>query len=516
MNGAESLVHTLADGGVEVCFANPGTSEMHFVAALDRTRRMRCVLGLFEGVVTGAADGYARMAGKPAVTLLHLAPGLANASANLHNAKKARTPMINVVGDHATRHMAYDAPLSGDVEGAARPFSHWVRTAASAAEVAREGAAALAAATSYPGRIATLVLPADTAWDDAEGPAPALPPHSPEPIDDAQIEATARILEGGQRTLLLVGFSALRDPASLRLAAAIAQRTGAMLLAPTSNPRLERGGDLPFVPRIPYPVDQALELLAPFRHCITVEAAEPVAFFAYPGKPSRVLLDGTEVLALARPEQSGPEALARLAERLGVKASDAPGEVVRRPAPPVTGALDARTIGQAVAALLPEGAIVADEGLTMGREIYPMTRGGVPHSWLSLTGGSIGIGFPFATGAAVACPDRPVLALQADGSGMYTLQALWTQARESLNVTTLVFANRGYQSLHQELYKVGANPGRTALDMLEVDRPALDWVSLARGMGVPGERVEDAAGLVRALRRGFGEAGPYVIEVPVD
>ena len=516
MNGAESLVHTLADGGVEVCFANPGTSEMHFVAALDRTRRMRCVLGLFEGVVTGAADGYARMAGKPAVTLLHLAPGLANASANLHNAKKARTPMVNVVGDHAVRHLAYDAPLSGDVEGAARPFSHWVRTARTAAEVAGEGAAALAAARSFPGRIATLVLPADTAWDDAAGPAPSLPVEGPEAIDDAQIEAAALALGSGERTLLLVGFSVLRDPTALRLAAAIAAKTGAALLAPTSNPRLERGGGLPFVPRIPYPVDLALELLAPFRHCLTVEAIEPVAFFAYPGKPSRVLPEGCAVQALARPEQSGAEALARLADRLGVTAADAPVEAMARPSAPRSGGLAAETIGQAVAALLPEGAIVADEGLSLGREIYPMTRGGVPHSWLSLTGGSIGIGFPFATGAAVACPDRPVLALQADGSGMYTPQALWTQAREGLNVTTLVFANAGYKSLHQELYKVGANPGRTALDMLTVERPVLDWVSLARGMGVPGERVEDAPGLVNALARGFAEPGPYLIEVPVD
>ncbi len=516
MNGAESLVHTLADGGVDVCFANPGTSEMHFVAALDRTRRMRCVLGLFEGVVTGAADGYARMAEKPAVTLLHLAPGLANASANLHNAKKARTPMVNVVGDHAVRHMAYDAPLSGDVEGAARPFSHWVRSARTAAEVAAAGAEALAAATSFPGRIATLVLPADTAWDPATGAAPVVLPTAPEAIDEDQIEAAARALESGEPTMLLVGFSVLRDPRSLRLAAAIAARTGAKMLAPTSNPRLERGGGLPFVARIPYPVDLALELLAPFRHCLTVEAVEPVAFFAYPEKPSRVLPDHCAVQALARPGQCGPEALARLAERLGVRAADAPADRGERPTAPTGGALSAETIGRTVAALLPEGAIVADEGLTMGREIYPMTRGLAPHSWLSLTGGSIGIGFPFATGAAVACPDRPVLALQADGSGMYTLQALWTQAREGLNVTTLVFANDGYKSLHQELYKVGANPGRTALDMLNVDRPALDWVSLAKGMGVPGERVEDAAGLAKALAKGLAEPGPYLVEVPVD
>lgn len=515
MNGAESLVHTLADGGVDVCFANPGTSEMHFVAALDRTKRMRCVLGLFEGVVTGAADGYARMADKPAVTLLHLAPGLANASANIHNAKKARTPMINVVGDHAVRHLAFEAPLTGDVEGAARPFAHWVRTARSASTVATEGALALQAASEFPGRIATLVLPADTAWQPGGGPVPTPAAPGPEPLAESQIAAAADALErDGAASVVIVGFRALKDPTTLRLAAAIAERTGATLVAPTSNPRTERGGGLPFVPRIPYPVDHALELMAPFRHCLLVEAEEPVAFFAYPEKPSRILPEGCLVHGLARPGQCGIEAVARLAERLGVDKAVL-GATGERPQAPTAGGLEAEAIAQAVAAHLPEHAIIADEGLTMGRAIYAATQDAVPHSWLSLTGGSIGIGFPMATGAAVACPDRKVLALQADGSGMYTPQALWTQARESLDVTTVVFANRGYQSLKQELYKVGANPGRTALDMLEIGEPALDWVSLARSMGVPGERVTDAAGLSQALGRGLAAPGPYLIEAAV-
>ncbi|MEO1089370.1 MAG: acetolactate synthase large subunit, partial [Pseudomonadota bacterium] len=414
MNGAESLVHTLADGGVDVCFANPGTSEMHFVAALDRTRRMRCVLGLFEGVVTGAADGYARMAGKPAVTLLHLAPGLANASANIHNAKKARMPMVNVVGDHATRHMTFDAPLTGDVEGTAWPFAGWVKTSKSAHDVARDGAEALAASLSFPHRIATLVLPADTAWDEAEGPATPLEPAAPEPIDDDAIEQAARVLEQGAPTLILVGYTAIGDPTTVALATAIAAATSATIMAPTSNPRMERGAGTPFVPRIPYPVDMALEQLAGFRHCLLVEAREPVAFFAYPGKPSRVLPEGCGVTALARPEQSGIEAIARLADRLGVKTADAQREAAVPTQTPTGGALVPEAIGQAIAAVLPEGAIVADEGLTSGRSIYPATRGAAPHSWLSLTGGSIGIGFPFATGAAVACPDRKVLALQAE------------------------------------------------------------------------------------------------------
>ena len=517
MNGAESLVETLAAGGVEVCFANPGTSEMHFVAALDRTRRMRCVLGLFEGVVSGAADGYGRMAGKPACTLLHLAPGFGNAAANLHNARKARTPLLNIVGDHATFHAALDAPLAADVEGAARPFSHWVRTSPSAAQVAVDGAAALAAARSWPGGVATLILPADTAWNEAPGTAAIPEPQAPQPVDDATIQAAARLLQRSEPRLILIGGAVPADARALSLAAAIARLTGAELMAPTANRRIERGRGHPFLERVPYPVDMALERLGRFRHVLLVEAKEPVAFFAYPGKPSRVLSADCALHWLARPEQSGADALERLAERLGVGKTVPPGAADRPSGgAPNGGPVTAELVARAVTACLPENAIVVDEGLTAGREIYPLTAGAAPHSWLSITGGSIGIGMPLATGAAVACPERKVLSLQADGSGMYTLQALWTQAREGLDITTVVFSNRGYESLKGELFKVGANPGRTALDMLEIKEPQLDWTSLARGMGVEGERVEDVAALLRALQRGFRSEGPYLIEAIVD
>jgi acetolactate synthase-1/2/3 large subunit len=514
MNGAESLVHTLADGGIEICFANPGTSEMHFVAALDRTRRMRCVLGLFEGVVSGAADGYARMAGRPACTLLHLAPGFANAGANLHNARKARTPLVNIVGDHATWHAALDAPLAADVEAACRPFSHWVRTSPTARQVAADGAAALAAATSWPGQVATLILPADTAWDDATGAAATPSPAGPEPPDPGQVEAAAEALRRPEPRLILLGGRTMGDARSLATAAAIAAATGAELMAPVSNRRIERGAGRPFLERIPYPIDAALERLARFRHAVLVEAKEPVGFFAYPGKPSRVLPPACARHVAARPEQSGAAALEALAALLGVRAAApaAPGERAGAPGP---GPIDAVALGRAVTAVLPENAIVMDEGVTLGREVYPLTAAAPPHTWLQLTGGSIGLGMPMATGAALACPDRKVLTLQADGSGMYTLQALWTQAREGLDVTTLVLANRGYQILKGELLRVGANPGRTALDMLEIAQPELDWVSLAKGMGVPGERVTDAADLAPALRRGLGSPGPYVVEAMI-
>jgi acetolactate synthase-1/2/3 large subunit len=499
MNGAESLVETLVAGGVEVCFANPGTSEMHFLAALDRTRKMRCVLGLFEGVVTGAADGYARMAGKPAATLLHLAPGFGNGSANLHNARKARTPLINVVGDHATYHAALDAPLAADVEGAARPFSHWVRTSRNAREVATDGAAALSAATSHPGQVATLILPADTAWSEAGGIAPIPEPLAPQPIDERAVEAAAGTLEGPEATLLMVGGSVLRDATALALAGAIARRTGAHLMAATANARIERGAGRVFVETIPYPVDMALERLATFRRVILIEAKEPVAFFAYPEKPSRVLPPAAGLIQLASPDQLGGDALAMLAERLGVRADGAPLESLDRPAAPDSGELTPDALGRAVAVTLPEHAVVADEGITGGVRVFPITRTAAPHSWMRITGGSIGIGIPLATGAAVACPERRVLSIQADGSACYTPQGLWTQAREGLNVTTLLLANRG----------------RTALDMLEVDRPAVDFVHLARGFGVPAERVEDAGELVRALARSFAGDGPSLIEVQI-
>ncbi|MCF3932389.1 acetolactate synthase large subunit [Acuticoccus sp. M5D2P5] len=514
MNGAESLVRTLHGAGVSVCFANPGTSEMQFVDALDRTGSMRCILGLFEGVVTGAADGYARMAKVPAVTLLHLAPGFANGAANVHNAKKARTPMINLVGDHATYHLKYNAPLTADLEGAVAPFSDWVRTATTAETIGRDGAEAVAAAMSGPGRIATLLAPSDTGWN--EGGVVAAPVE-PEPLaayDPAALDAAIAMLESGEPTLIYFSGAALEDPALTGLLSAIADKTGAKLLSPTSNRRIERGAGRPRVDKLFYAVDLALEQLRPYRNVILIGAPEPVAFFAYPDKPSVLLPEAARRLTLATSEEDGVAAIRALADRLGVSRPvivDAP-----RPIPPKAGSITYEALAAAVAAALPEGAIVADEGITVGRGIYAATTGSAPMSWIAITGGSIGIGPPLATGAAVACPDRPVVALQADGSSMYTIQALWTQARENLNVTTVIFANRSYEVLKQELYKVGANPGRGALDMLEIDRPALDFVALARGMGVPAKRVEDAAELCRTIADATKEPGPFLIEAMVD
>jgi acetolactate synthase I/II/III large subunit len=512
MNGAESLVETLAGAGVEVCFANPGTSEMHFVAALDQVGDMRCVLGLFEGVATGAADGYARMADKPAATLLHLGPGLANGLANVHNARRANTPMVNIVGDHATYHKEYDAPLTSDVEGAARPFSDWVMTSADSRSVARDGADAVAAAMAPPGRVATLILPADASWNEADGPAPLPPVEGREPVAPEAISDVARALRSGEPAVLFLGGRALREP-GLMLAGRIAAKTGARLLAQTLNARVERGAGRVAIDFLPYPVDDALATLGEARHLVLVGSEAPVAFFAYPDKPSALTPPQCETHTLARPGEDIVGALEALAEELGAP-HNAPVQAQEKYPPPSGEAITPETAAAAVGTLLPEGAIVVDEALSAARAFMSRTRGAAAHDYLQVTGGAIGIGLPLATGAAVACPDRKVICLQADGSAMYTVQALWTQAREGLDLTTLLLNNRSYAILKQELTNFGAgDAGRRALDMMELDRPALDWVGLARGMGVEAGRAKTMEELERQLAAGLRSEGPYLIDL---
>ena len=507
MNGAESVVRSLHAAGVEVCFANPGTSEMQFVDALDRTGLMRCVLGLFEGVTTGAADGYARMAHRPAVTLLHLAPGLANAGANMHNARKAKAPMVNLVGDHAIRHRGYDAPLTADVEGAAAPFSDWVRTAESAESFAADAMDALGAAMARPNKVATLIAPADIGWADGGRMAPPPPPPVFAGMDDGALDRAAAML--GPDCVLLVSGSVLETPDAVAQLQGIAARTGAAVMAPTSNRRFERGAGRAPISRVPYPITMALETLAPFRNAVLIETVPPVAFFAYPGKPSLLLPEGCETLTLTGRDGDGVAAVAALADRVGMAETSFRNG---RPAAPPAGPITASSIAGAIANALPEGAIVVDESISEGRDVWGATQDAAPHSWISLAGGAIGDGIPLALGAAIACPDRPVLSLQADGSAMYTIQGLWSQAREGCNVTTIIFSNRTYAILKTELAAVGANPGRSALDMLDLDRPHLDFVALARGMGVPGQRVDDVAELGRIVKAALAEPGPMLIE----
>ena len=518
INGAESLVRTLVKGGADVCFSNPGTSEMHFVAALDRVAGMSCVLCLFEGVATGAADGWARMTGRPGLTLLHLGPGLGNGLANLHNAKKAGSPIVNIVGEHTTQHLSYDAPLTSDTEGVARPMSHWVKTGRDSLGIAQDGSEAITAASTAspagPGQIATLILPADTAWGPGAAPAtPAAPPARAK-VSDASIATAAQALKLGADTLLFLGADAVLA-APLALAGAIAAKTGAKIMGRTSLSRVERGAGRVALPRLPYPIDISLETLKPFKRIVLLGAPDPVAFFGYPGKPSRLAAEGTEIITVADGTHDLMDALERLAEAAGARSTKPILAPLARPSLP-KGVLTAEAAMTAIAALMTEGTIICDESVTSGRFTGPITENAAPHDWLQVTGGSIGIGPPLALGAAIAAPDRQVINLEADGSAMYTLQALWSQARTRAKVVTVIWSNRTYAILTGELAAVGAkNPGRKALDMLSLDNPALDWVALARGMGVPGIMAESAESFTDALRAGLAENGPFLIEARI-
>ena len=512
MNGAESLVRTLVNGGVNVCFTNPGTSEMHFVAALDKVDGMRCVLALFEGVVTGAADGYWRMTGHPAATLLHLGPGLGNGLANLHNAKKASSGIVNIVGEHATHHIQYDAPLTADIEGIARPVSHWVKTSTDAKSVAADGAEAIRVASTPPGQIASLILPGDTAWNDGSGPV-ALPPISkPSKVSEDAVKQAAQVLKQGEGTLLLLTGEGVKER-GLALAGAIAQKTGARILAQGSNALLQRGAGRVAVDRVPFPVPQAVNLLKDVQRMILVGAKAPVAFFGYPDRPSVLTQEGCTFHTLASLDADILDALERLADAVDAKVEDAPVQQPFAPGMP-SGALDPEKIAAILGNLIPEQAIIADESVTTGRGFYPLTAGAPPHDWLQNMGGSIGYGMPVAVGASIACPDRKVLALVGDGSGMYTVQSLWTMARENLNVAVVIWANRTYQILKGEFNNVGAgSPGIKARDMLDIDRPDLDWVSMAKGMGVPASRATDCEAFTKQLKGALAAQGPCLIEV---
>lgn len=515
MNGANALLRTLTNGGVDTCFMNPGTSEMHFVAALDDVPGMRGVLALFEGVATGAADGYARMADKPAAVLLHLGPGLGNGIANLHNARRASSPVVNVVGDHATYHKQYDAPLESDIDALASNVSGWVRRSMKTAELPFDAAAALAAAVGPPGQVATLILPADVSW--TEGAEPVQPPAAPgrRAPDEAAVRTVADALRSGQPVGFLVGGAGCRAE-SLQLVGAIAAAHGAKLISETFPARLQRGAGRVVTERLAYLAEMALAQLDGLAHLVLVEAKSPVSFFAYPDKPSDLVPAGCRVHTLAAPGEDVLAALHALAGELGADTGRAPAAPAKRPDTPDSGALTAETLGLAVGALLPDGAVVVDESNTSGLFISGATAGCPPHDWLTLTGGSIGIGLPLATGAAVACPDRKVVALEADGSAMYTSQALWTMAREGLDVTVVVLSNRSYAILNMELQRVGAGAGGPkAREMLDLHRPDLDFVSLATGMGVPATRAETAAEFSAQLARAVAAPGPNVVEAVI-
>ncbi len=515
MNGAHALLRTLVAGGVDTCFMNPGTSEMHFVAALDDVPDMRGVLALFEGVATGAADGYARMAERPAAVLLHLGPGLGNGLANLHNARRAHTPVVNIVGDHATYHKQYDAPLESDIDAMAGAVSGWVRRPMLTADLAGAAADAIRAASGPPGQVATLILPADVSWSEGAKPVQPGPSPPPRPADPGAVTEAAQAVRSGSPVGFLLGGGACRAGA-LAVAGAVAAAHDAKLFSETFPARLERGAGIVATERLAYLGEMAVAQLEGLAHLVLVHAKSPVSFFAYPGQPSDLVPDGCQVHTLAGPGQDPVAALEALAAELGLAAAPAPDQPGGPPGPARLRAAHRDSFGQAVGSLLPEGVIVADESNTSGLFLAAATAGCPPHDWLTLTGGAIGIGLPLAVGAAVACPDRRVLALESDGSAMYTMQALWTMAREGLDVTTVILSNRSYAILNMELSRVGASGGGPrAAAMLDLSRPDLDFVSLAQGMGVPATRAETTEELCHQLARALVTEGPNLVDAVI-
>lgn len=513
MNGAEALVETMLTSGVSVCFANPGTSEMHFVAALDTHLDMRCILCLFEGGVTGAADGYARMSGNVAGTLLHLGPGFANSWSNLHNARKGHSGIVNIVGDHAGYHLKHDAPLTSDLDGVAGSVSHWVRRATHSSMVGALGAEAISVARN--GKIATVVLQADAAWGDSiSGPTEAASPAPKYRPDGARITAAARALREPGAILMANGPALFGDGAEL--AGRIAARTGCGLVAPFFAPRIAMGEGAVAFKIMPYPADACAEFLANMTRIVLLGADPPVNFFAYPGKPSTPEPPGCDISQLCFADWDIMWTLTALAKEVGVDGKETVARIKRQVPQAQTGTLTAEGIGRALAGAIPQGAIMVNEAVTAGSDIWPAVNEAAAHDRINNTGGSIGECLPNALGASVACPDRPVFAISGDGSAMYQVQCLWTAARERMDITFVIIANRGYQILHHELEAQGApEPGRNARAMFDVEDPLLDWVALAAGHGVAGEQVDTEEGFLKALKNAEAAKRPYLIEATI-
>ncbi|ORM71266.1 acetolactate synthase large subunit [Pantoea rwandensis] len=513
MNGAESLLRTLVNTGVEVCFANPGTSEMHFVSALDRVEGMRPILGLFEGVVTGAADGYARMTGKPAATLLHLGPGMGNGLACLHNARKAGSPVINIIGDHATHHRRFEAPLTSEVETFARTVSHWVRTTRDARSVAADTALAVQAARAHPGQIASLILPADAAWDAAERPAQKLPEAPRAQVSDEAISQVAAILKSKKVAIMLRG-DVLEDE-GLIAAGRIASLTGARLVCDTYTPKIQKGAGRVKVERLPYRPTPAIEFLKGIEMMVLVGTQPPVAFFAYPGLPNELTPAGCGVMTLSFPHEDGTSALIALADYIGAPPTPT---LVRDSLPKFSLGLNALTsaeVGRIVADNLPVNAIICDESITASAGHFAIFDCAAPSDYLQTTGGAIGHGLPMAVGASVACPDRKVIVLEGDGSAMYTIQSLWTMAKEQLDVTVVIYANNTYAILRDELINVGATEGPQASAVFDINGPVIDWVRMANSMGVEAAVASTPSQFSDIFKSAMKYNGPFLIAASV-
>ncbi len=513
-NGAKALIQTLTNSGVDTCFTNPGTSEMHFVAALDGSE-MRAVLTLFEGVATGAADGYARIANKPAATLLHLGCGLGNGLANLHNARKARVPMVNIIGDHANYHKQYDAPLESDIETVARNVSSWIRTCPSSEQVGSDAAEAITVAQTAPAQISTLILPADASWGEGGTAVESVTIPVSDKASDTTINDICKVLTThGKKTAVLLGRRALLEE-GLVAASKIAEKTGAKLFAEVFPTRLERGAGLPHVERIAYFAEMASVQMDGYDHLVIIDAKEPVSFFAYPGKKSYLVPEGCTVHHLVKQDQDALGSLQSLVKAVGAQDTQPKLQKADRPKLP-TGKLNAAKVCQAVGALMPENAIISDEAQTSGLKLPLFTAGAPRHDLLTLTGGAIGQGLPVAVGAAIAGGDRPVIALVGDGSAMYTIQSLWTIMNENLDVTVIILNNRSYAILNIELERTGAEgAGPKAKSQLDLSKTEIDFVSMAKGMGMHAQTATTSDEFNEALKRALREPGPHLIDAIV-
>ena len=517
MTGAEIILSTAADAGVEICFANAGTTELPLVAAFDTVKSIRPVLGLFEGVCTGAADGYARMKQKPVLTLLHLGPGFANGIANLHNAKRARSPILNIIGQHATWHLNADPPLNMDIASLARTVSGWYRQSASVEALSRDVAEGLAA--SLYGQVSTLVVPADHQWAEHKSDKITLPEFAFDRIDQATIATARKLLKEAQKPALILGGRALRKP-SLAAAAEIQVKTGCGLLRITFPAYVDSGEGLPIVRPIPYVPGQARALLGIYDTLILAGTNEPVAFFGYRDGRSFLLNDQQCHFRIDTDKQDVAVVLEELARALDAETGkNKTGSILAQYALPElpSGTLNAEKMCATIAAMQPEHCIVVDEGVSSTAPYYSYAPFLKPYSQLNVTGGAIGHGMPLALGAALACPDRKVINIEADGSAMYTIQALWSQAHEKANVITVICSNRKYLIIELECLAAGyTSLGAEARALMNLTNPALDWVGLSRGMGVPAASVTTAEELTREFNAALKESGPHLIEVILE
>jgi acetolactate synthase-1/2/3 large subunit len=356
-----------------------------------------------------------------------------------------------------------------------------------------------------------MILPSDTCWDEGGEVADALPVPAVPEAEMHAIRAAARVLREKRNVLILLGGSMALTEAAQAQAQRIVAHTGAHILAETSNSRFQRGRGRMQLEKVPYPADIAIKRLEKYEHLVLVGSKAPVGFFAYPNMPSKHYPEHASVTVLCRPEQDALAALIALAEELSAPAVAIPDPGPRPEAG--RGALSPEGLALTVAALMPEHSIIVDESVSYGRGFFPGTHAAPAHDWLQITGGAIGCGLPLATGAAIGGGGRRVINLQADGSAMYTVQALWTQAREKLPVTTVILANRKYQILLGEYQNVGANPGRTAMDMLDLGNPDIGWVGLANAMGVEAAQATTLDGLADLMKQSFSRKGPFLVEL---